>query len=167
MGGETCEQEVSRAIAGAVAAAAGLCRARRREILQRRQNARIVRAAEQYYRSMYRGSRESWNLRDRHMFDTLQTLMAHRPQRQSHRLGAQFPYRQCRGDSMGWEGEFNIGELCRTAYGEDMVAIGFGTDRGTVAAASDWDLPMEIKNVLPARPDSYEACFVTRGMSGR
>ena len=52
---------------------------------------------------------------------------------------------------MGWEGEFNIGELCRTAYGESMVAIGFGTDRGTVAAASDWDGPMEVKTVL-SRP---------------
>jgi erythromycin esterase-like protein len=60
---------------------------------------------------------------------------------------------------MGWEGEFNIGELCRTAYGDDAVAIGFGTDRGTVAAADDWDEPMCIKNVLPARQDSYERLF--------
>jgi erythromycin esterase-like protein len=60
---------------------------------------------------------------------------------------------------MGWEGEFNIGELCRTAYGDDAMAIGFGTDRGTVAAADDWDEPMRVKNVLPARDDSYERLF--------
>jgi erythromycin esterase-like protein len=64
---------------------------------------------------------------------------------------------------MGWQGEFNIGELCRDAHGNDMVAIGFGTDRGTVAAASDWDSPMEIKTVLPAREDSYEYLFRRTG----
>ena len=116
------------------------------------QNARIVRAAEQYYRIMYQGSRESWNLRDRHMFDTLAAAdaapaPAPRPIVWAHNshIG------NAAATSMGWEGEFNIGELCRTAYGEAMVAIGFGTDRGTVAAASDWDSPMEMKTVL-SRP---------------
>jgi erythromycin esterase-like protein len=61
--------------------------------------------------------------------------------------------------AMGWEGEFNIGELARARFGNDMVAIGFGTDRGKVAAASSWDYPMRIMNVLPARNDSYEALF--------
>jgi erythromycin esterase-like protein len=61
--------------------------------------------------------------------------------------------------AMGWQGEFNIGELSRTAYGDGAVLIGFGTDRGTVAAADDWDEPMRIKNVVPARPDSYERVF--------
>jgi erythromycin esterase-like protein len=60
---------------------------------------------------------------------------------------------------MGWQGEFNIGELCRTAFGNEAVLIGFGTDRGRVAAAHAWDEPMQIMNVLPARPDSYEALF--------
>jgi erythromycin esterase-like protein len=54
--------------------------------------------------------------------------------------------------AMGWQGEFNIGELCRAAFGDSAALIGFGTDRGTVAAASDWDGPMEVKTVLPARP---------------
>jgi erythromycin esterase-like protein len=66
--------------------------------------------------------------------------------------------------SMGWEGEFNIGELCRTAYGDETVAIGFGTDRGTVAAADDWDEPMRVENVLPARDDSYERLFRDTGL---
>ena len=105
------------------------------------QNARIVRAAEQYYRIMYHGSRESWNLRDRHMFDTLQSLMQHRPGAKAIVWAHNSHIGNAAATSMGWEGEFNIGELCRTAYGDDMVAIGFGTDRGTVAAASDWDSP--------------------------
>ena len=52
--------------------------------------------------------------------------------------------------------ELNIGQLCRERFGSDAALIGFGTDRGTVAAASDWDGPVEIKQVRPAHPDSYE-----------
>jgi erythromycin esterase-like protein len=127
------------------------------------QNARIVRAAEQYYRIMYEGSRESWNLRDRHMFDTLQHLMAARPNAKAIVWAHNSHIGNAAATSMGWEGEFNIGELCRTAYGDEAVAVGFGTDRGTVAAADDWDEPMRVKNVLPARDDSYERVFRDAG----
>jgi erythromycin esterase-like protein len=124
------------------------------------QNARIVRAAEQYYRFMYRGSTESWNLRDRHMFNTLQSVMQARGPHAKALVWAHNSHiGNAAATAMGWSGEFNIGELCRTAYGEDARLIGFGTDRGTVAAASNWDEPMEIKQVRPARRDSYEAVF--------
>ena len=123
------------------------------------QNARIVRAAEQYYRIMYEGSRESWNLRDRHMFETLQHLMRARPDAKAIVWAHNSHIGNAAATSMGWEGEFNIGELCRTAYGDDAVAIGFGTDRGTVAAADDWDEAMRVKQVTPARDDSYERLF--------
>jgi erythromycin esterase-like protein len=123
------------------------------------QNARIVRAAEQYYRIMYEGSRESWNLRDRHMFDTLQHLMTARPDAKAIVWAHNSHIGNAAATSMGWEGEFNIGELCRTAYGDEVVSIGFGTDHGTVAAADDWDEPMRVKNVLPARNDSWERLF--------
>jgi protein-L-isoaspartate(D-aspartate) O-methyltransferase len=122
------------------------------------QNARIVAAAEQYYRVMYYGDAESWNLRDQHMFDTLERLIAHRgPEAKaivwahnSHIGNAEFT-------EMGQvRGEHNIGQLARAKFGEDAALIGFGTDRGTVAAASDWNGPMEIKRVRPARDDSYE-----------
>jgi erythromycin esterase-like protein len=130
------------------------------------QNARIVRAAEQYYRIMYRGSRESWNLRDRHMFDTLQAVLAHRgPGAKAVVWAHNSHIGNAAATAMGWQGEFNIGELCRTAYGADAVLIGFGTDRGMVAAASDWDEPMEIKVVRPARPDSYEYVFRKSGLA--
>jgi len=130
------------------------------------QNARIVRAAERYYRIMYRGSTESWNLRDRHMFDTLQALL---------RVGGEgakavvWAHNSHIGNAaataMGWQGEFNIGELCRTAWGDDAVLIGFGTDRGTVAAADDWGGEMRLKTVLPARPDSWEFGFRKAGFA--
>jgi erythromycin esterase-like protein len=129
------------------------------------QNARIVLAAEQYYRIMYRGSTESWNLRDRHMFNTLQTVMAARgPDAKAVVWAHNSHIGNAAATAMGWQGEFNIGELCRTAYGEDATLIGFGTDRGTVAAADDWDQPMKIKTVLPSRPDSYERVFRQSGV---
>lgn len=122
------------------------------------QNARIVAAAEQYYRVMYYGDAVSWNLRDQHMFDTLERLLAHRGPgskavvwaHNSHIGDAEFT-------EMGQvRGEHNIGQLARARFGDNAALIGFGTDRGTVAAASDWDGPMEIKRVRPARDDSYE-----------
>lgn len=122
------------------------------------QNARIVSAAEQYYRVMYYGDAVSWNLRDQHMFDTLERLLQHRGPNakavvwahNSHIGNAEFT-------EMGQvRGEHNIGQLVRQKFGDNAALIGFGTDRGTVAAASDWNGPMEIKRVRPARDDSYE-----------
>jgi len=129
------------------------------------QNARIVRAAERYYRAMYRSSTESWNLRDRHMFETLQALMAHRGNGTKAVIWAHNSHvGNAAATAMGWQGEFNIGQLCRLAYGDDAVSIGFGTDTGLVAAASDWGAEMEIKSVRPARSDSYEHAFRRTGV---
>jgi erythromycin esterase-like protein len=123
------------------------------------QNARIVRAAERYYRAMYRGSVASWNLRDRHMFDTLQMLMAHHPDARAVVWAHNSHIGNASATAMGWNGEFNIGELARRSYGDQAVLIGFGTDRGTVAAASDWGGDMSVMRVRPAREDSWEAGF--------
>ena len=130
------------------------------------QNARIVRAAERYYRVMYQGANESWNLRDRHMFDTLQTVIAHRGVGTKAVVWAHNSHvGNAAATAMGWGGQFNIGELARIAYGDAAVLIGFGTDTGTVAAASDWGADMEIKTVRPARPDSYEHVFRRSGVA--
>ena len=130
------------------------------------QNARIVREAERYYRAIYQGAAASWNLRDRHMFNTLEAVIAHRG------VGTKavvWAHNSHIGDAsataMGWNGEFNIGQLCRVSYGTDAVLIGFGTDTGTVAAASDWGADMEVKTVRPARPDSYEHAFRSTGLA--
>jgi len=127
------------------------------------QNARIVRAAERYYRAMYRGSAASWNLRDRHMFDTLQRLMAHQEDARAVIWAHNSHIGNASATAMGWQGEFNIGELVRTAYGDQAVLIGFGTDRGTVAAASDWGAEMQVMQVRPARDDSWEGAFRRTG----
>lgn len=124
------------------------------------QNAFLVANAERYYRIMYYGSRASWNLRDGHMFDTLEQVMAH------HGEGSKavvWAHNSHIGDAAATEmsarGEHNIGELCRKAFGDKSYRIGFGTDHGTVAAASNWDGPMEVKQVRPSHPQSYERLF--------
>ena len=128
------------------------------------QNARIVRAAERYYRLMYQGASDSWNLRDRHMFDTLQAVIGQRGPGSKAIVWAHNSHvGNAAATAMGWRGQFNIGELCRLAYEDEAVLIGFGTDSGTVAAASDWGAEMEIKTVRPARPDSYEHAFRRTG----
>lgn len=122
------------------------------------QNARLVAAAERYYRAMYYGTAESWNLRDRHMFETLTNLLEWRG---PHAKAVIWAHNSHIGDAAATDmgearGEINIGQLCRERFGADAALIGFGTDCGTVAAASDWDGPMEIKTVRPAHPESYE-----------
>src|SRR4051812_33316011 len=130
------------------------------------QNARIAHAAEHYYRIMYHGSTESWNVRDRHMFDTLQRLLARRGDGGKAIVWAHNSHiGNAAATAMGWQGEFNIGELCKTAYGDEAALIGFGTDRGTVAAADDWNEPMQVMRVLPSRADSYERVFGQTGIA--
>ncbi|VEF11559.1 erythromycin esterase [Pseudomonas fluorescens] len=124
------------------------------------QNARVVHAAEQYYRAMYRGSRESWNLRDRHMFETLQALRSRQERDAKVVVWAHNSHiGDARATEMGDSGQLTLGQLCREALGRAAVLIGMGTDHGSVAAADDWDQPMRIKQVVPALPRSWErAC---------
>jgi protein-L-isoaspartate(D-aspartate) O-methyltransferase len=120
-------------------------------------NARVVLGAEQYYRVMYYGSVESWNLRDQHMFDTLRAIGTHKGE--DTRIVV-WEHNSHVGDAAATEmaarGEHNVGNLCRRAFGDNVFIVGFGTDHGTVAAASNWDEPMERMRVRPARADSYE-----------
>lgn len=121
------------------------------------QNARIVLAAEQYYRVMYQGSTESWNLRDRHMFDTLQAVLRHRGEGAKAVVWAHNSHvGNAAATAMGWAGEFNIGELCRTAFGHAAALVGFSTDRGRVAAASGWGGP--VRSRTSARCSATPAC---------
>jgi erythromycin esterase-like protein len=129
------------------------------------QNARVVRAAEQYYRVMWLSGTESWNLRDRHMFDTLRALLERGGKDAKAVVWAHNSHvGNAAATAMGWQGEFNIGELCRTAYGEEAVLAGFGTNRGTVACASDWGGETEIKRVRPALEGSHEAAMRDAGL---
>ena len=121
------------------------------------QNARLIANAERYYRIMYYGSRASWNLRDSHMFETLKTLLAYHGHESKIVVWAHNSHiGNAAATEMHSRGKYNLGELCRKEFGERCYSIGFGTFTGTVAAASDWDGPMEIKTVQPAIAESYE-----------
>jgi protein-L-isoaspartate(D-aspartate) O-methyltransferase len=128
------------------------------DFLDAAQNARLIANAESYYRVMYYGSAESWNLRDTHMFETLELLLAAKGKDAKAVVWAHNSHiGDARHTEMGMNrGELNIGQLCREQHGDGAQLIGFGTHGGTVAAATDWDGPMEIKRVNPSRPGSYE-----------
>src|SRR5690606_16531121 len=120
-------------------------------------NAALIKGAEHYYRSMYFGPHESWNLRDRHMFDTLDALLAHHGADARAVVWAHNSHLgNAAATSMSARGETNLGELCKDAFGDDCYAVGFGTDHGTVAAADEWGGRMRVKNVRPAHEESYE-----------
>lgn len=121
------------------------------------QNARLVADAERYYRTLYYGATASWNLRDQHMFDTLESLLAfHGPESRIVVWEHNSHVGDAAATEMAARGEHNVGHLCRAAHRESAYLVGFGTDHGTVAAASDWDAPLEIKDVRPAHAESYE-----------
>jgi erythromycin esterase-like protein len=122
------------------------------------QNARLVASAERYYRVMYHGGADSWNLRDSHMFDTLAHLLEFRGRKAKAIVWAHNSHiGDARVTDMGTErGEHNLGQLARQAWGEQVALIGLGTHTGTVAAAHDWDGEMEVMSVQPSRFDSYE-----------
>ena len=128
------------------------------EFMDAAQNARLVANAEAYYRAMYYGSAASWNLRDEHMFDTLDLLMRSKGAQAKAVVWAHNSHiGDARFTDMGeFRDELNLGQLARESYDEDACLIGFGTHTGTVAAADDWDAPMKIKAINPSRADSYE-----------
>jgi protein-L-isoaspartate(D-aspartate) O-methyltransferase len=131
-----------------------------RSFLDTAQNARLVANAERYYRTMYSSIHSSWNLRDQHMFETLQTLLSFKGKDSKGIVWAHNSHiGNASATDMKKRGEFNIGQLCREQFGEDAYSIGFGTHEGTVAAASEWNEPMEIKQVRPSMEGSYERIF--------
>jgi protein-L-isoaspartate(D-aspartate) O-methyltransferase len=153
----TCEKDVVRALKDLMGKQQAYAAHDGERFLDAVQNARLVANAERYYRIMYYGSRASWNLRDEHMFETLQTLLAHHGSRSKAIVWAHNSHvGDAAATEMSARGEFNIGQLCRKKFGDRCYAIGFGTDHGQVAAASDWDGPLEIKTVRPALNNSYE-----------
>jgi erythromycin esterase-like protein len=132
------------------------------------QNARLVRNAERYYRAMFGSRTASWNLRDRHMAETLDALVAFHEGRGRREKVVLWAHNSHLGDArateLGAGGELNVGQLVREAHGRDAVLVGFLTYDGTVTAASNWDEPAERKVVRPALPGSYEALLHESGL---
>ena len=129
------------------------------------QNARLVAAAERYYRVMHRGGSEAWNLRDAHMAETLaHVLEARGPGAKAVVWAHNSHVGDARATEMGARrGQRTLGEFCRRRWGEAAALIGFGAGDGEVAAASDWGGPMEIKRLGPPLPGSFERLCAEAG----
>jgi erythromycin esterase-like protein len=162
----SCEDEVIQQLREMNRRAADLLagsREDRVDIFFAQQNARLVRNAEEYYRTMFHGRVSSWNLRDSHMAETLQALEKH--------LGAAggppkmivWAHNSHLGDAsateMGDIGEWNVGQLARDRWGNEALLVGFSTHHGTVTAASEWDGIAQRKQVRPGLDGSYEDLF--------
>lgn len=144
------------------------------DLFYAQQNARVAKNAETYYRAMFTGRDESWNIRDTHMADTLDALRAHLSRRKGGPARiAVWAHNSHLGDAsateMGQQGQHNLGQLMRERCASDEVyLLGFSTHYGTVTAASEWDGAAESKRVLPSRLDSVERLLhdVGEGLDG-
>jgi erythromycin esterase-like protein len=133
------------------------------------QNALVVKNAEHYYRTMVRGGPGSWNIRDRHMVETLQRLMRyHGPEAKAIIWEHNTHIGDARFTDMAEDGMVNVGQLVREGHATDgVVLIGFGSHRGTVIAAKEWEAPMKRMKVPPGRPGSWEEVLHRAGPENR
>lgn len=162
--GESCEQEVIRLLLE-------LQKKRQASLtedemaLSAELNALVAHNAEHYYRSMVRGGNDSWNIRDRHMVEVLNRLLAfHGPDTKAIVWEHNTHVGDARATDMVQEGMINVGQLVREQMGEEQVFIvGFGTHHGTVIAAKEWGAPLENMIVPPAQPESWEDLFHQAG----
>lgn len=171
--GQSCEDEVVQQLremnerSATLPSTPGM---ERDESFYAQQNARLVRNAEEYYRTMFRGRVSSWNLRDSHMVETLQALDRHLVSDHGLPRIAVWAHNSHLGDAsateMGEAGEWNVGQLMRDRYHEQAVLVGFSTHHGTVTAASDWDQPPRRKRVRPGLAGSWEE-LLHRTMTAR
>jgi erythromycin esterase-like protein len=133
------------------------------ELFFAEQNARVAKGAEEYYRAMYRGRPNTWNLRDTHMAETLWALVEHLGRRTQDTKAVVWAHNSHLGDArhteMSHRGELNLGQLVRNRQGRDAVLVGFSTFIGTVTAARDWDEPPVRMQVRPGMKGSYERLF--------
>ena len=140
------------------------------ELFFAEQNALVVRDAEEYYQQMYRAEVSSWNLRDRHMAGTLDSLAEHLDRRLGQSKVVVWEHNSHVGDArataMGARGELNVGQLARQRYASDCLLVGFTTNDGRVTAATDWGGEAERKRVRPALSGSHEALLHEPGMPG-
>jgi protein-L-isoaspartate(D-aspartate) O-methyltransferase len=163
----SCEEDVTRMLTAFLAKRLELAGRDDERFFDATRNAALIAHAERYYRVMYYGSHESWNLRDRHMFETLQSLLGFRGPRAKIVVWAHNSHvGDARATEMAARGELNVGQLCRQHFGDAAYSIGFGTHGGSVAAASYWDGPMEVKTVRPSDPRSYEFVCHESGIPG-
>lgn len=154
----SCENEVINLLNQLCGAKLSHPNKEQEEYFTAEQNALVVKNAEAYYRAMVRGGPSSWNIRDRHMTETLERLVQHHGKdaraiiwEHNTHIG------DARATDMADEGMVNVGQLVRENHGnEGVFTVGFGSHHGSVIAGKDWDAPMEKMEVPPARDNSWE-----------
>ncbi|WP_460206632.1 erythromycin esterase family protein [Scytonema sp. NUACC21] len=165
---ESCEKNVVNQLMELQRKTAEYRRVKEDEFFYAEQNARLVKNAEAYYRSMFQGKVSSWNVRDTHMAETLEYLVAHFDKQGNRTKVVVWEHNSHLGDAratdMASAGELNVGQLVRERYDRDAVLVGFSTYTGTVTAASHWGGVPQLKQVRPGLPDSYEALFHDTGL---
>lgn len=166
--GKTCEDQVVAQLVDLQAHAAELAQrdgvAAEDEAFYAEQNARLAKNAEEYYRQMFTGEKDTWNLRDTHMTDTIEALLHHLERTRQWPIKAVvWAHNSHLGDArateMSRQGEVNVGQLCRERFGDAVYSIGFTTHTGRVSAASDWGDDVQDKTVQPSLPGSFERLF--------
>jgi erythromycin esterase-like protein len=132
------------------------------------QNARVVANAEAYYRATFEGGVQSWNVRDTHMADTVDTLRQHFGRAGKRARCVIWAHNSHLGDArateLAREGEVNLGQLLRERHPGETFSVGFSTYDGTVTAARHWEGPAERRTLRAALPDSHEAVFHAVGL---
>jgi len=158
---ENCEAEVIEALEALQRREPGAEPESPDEYFNAEQNALVARNAESYYRAMVQGDTNSWNIRDKHMRDTLDRLLAYHGDDAKAVVWAHNTHvGDARATDMVHRGVVNLGQLARERYGDDEVAlIGFGSHRGSVIAADGWGESMERKPVPEGIAGSYEDVF--------
>jgi len=158
---EGCETEVIESLEELLSHRLDGAKEAQENLFDAQQNARIIANAESYYRTMIHGNEDSWNVRDRHMLEALDTLLNRFGEGTKAIVWAHNTHiGDYRATTMAAEGQINIGGLAREKWGEDNVAlVGFGTYQGEVIASHAWDGPIETMPVPPGMVDSYEEAF--------
>jgi len=168
----TCESEVVAQLVDLQRRAADYARRDGRvaadDFFYAEQNARLIKNAEVYYRTMFRGGVSSWNLRDLHMAETLDALAEHFERQGVRPKIAVWAHNSHLGDARATDRarhkEWNVGQLIRQKLGGECISVGFTTYTGTVTAASEWGGAAERKRVRPAMPGSFESLFHDAGI---
>jgi erythromycin esterase-like protein len=132
----------------------------REEFFHLIRNMVLVVHAEHCFRHLPKGRSSHWNMRDRYMFKTVESLLdfhgrgskiiiwAH-----NHHVGngAATPMLQM--------GISNLGQLLKERFKTGTYHVGFGFHHGTFLASPRWDDPMQVYPLLPPHQGSYESLF--------
>ena len=154
----SCEDELNQLVALIAELGRKVGVDKKNEHFRARQNALVIKNAEDFFRLAIHEGPSSWNSRAEHMWLSVKHLFDLYGQNSKGIVWAHNTHvGDARATTMASHGMVNIGSLSRQELGGDNVFItGFGTYRGRVNAGSTWGSPMQIMNVPTAQNGSIE-----------